>query len=138
MYFFLNTECPICLKYQGSYKKITQKFADSFNFYFVFPNEKNEKKANAFCQYDSIDIKYIIMDYNLTVTKKAQATVTPQVVIMKDKNILYSGKIDDQFMAIGSQKPASINYVENVLISLLKNEPIAIQKTEPIGCFIEQ
>jgi len=138
IYFFLNAECPICLKYQGSFKEINKQYADSFNIYFVFPGELERKIAIAFCAYDSINKNMIILDNNFSKTRFAKAVITPQAVIVKNNKILYSGKIDDRFMALGSEKKSSINYVKNALNSLLKNEPIAIKETEPIGCLIEQ
>ncbi len=137
--YFLNTECPICQKYQGSLKTIFTKFNDKFNFYYVFSGPITEKNILDFCDYDSIPYKNVIMDLQGFYAKSFGAKVTPQVIILsKDFKQLYSGKIDDRFESLGSFKPnASINYIENALISLLNHETIEISETEPVGCFIE-
>src|SRR5689334_2364174 len=33
--FFINTECPVCGKYQGSFKPLIKRFSTRVRFYFV-------------------------------------------------------------------------------------------------------
>lgn len=139
--YFLNSECPICLKYQGSFKSTYQKFNKYYNFQYVFCGPQSEQDIKDFCAYDSIPYNRIVLDEDNKIAHTMGATTTPQVLIMStasDNNYLYSGKIDDRFESISSQKPkASINYIEKALISLQKNELIEISETTPVGCFIE-
>jgi predicted glycosyltransferase involved in capsule biosynthesis len=136
--FFLNTECPICKKHQGTFQPINTSFSSQYQIKYVFPGYQNKQSIIQYCQYDSIPESQIIYDTLLEYTKISKAIVTPQVVIINKGKIIYTGKIDDRFMALGSEKIPSINYVENVLISLQKNEAISIKNTHPIGCLIEQ
>lgn len=135
---FLNTECPICKKYQGSFKKLNKKYNASCEFIYIFPNNDDSADVEQFCAFDSISKKHIVLDPNLQYTKLANATITPQAVIINKNKIVYSGKIDDRFLTLGSEKPASVNYIEKVLISLLNNETIEIKENNPVGCLIEQ
>jgi len=139
--YFLNAECPICQKYQGSFKSTYQKFSKYYNFQYVFSGPHSEQAIKDFCAYDSIPYNRIVVDDANNIAHTMRATTTPQVLIIADKEsntYLYSGKIDDRFESISSQKPqASINYIEKALISLQKNEPIEISETIPVGCFIE-
>jgi len=132
VFIFLNIECPICQKYQGDFKKYTK-----YNTHYVFPNDSNKQKIREFLAYDSIDAN-IIYDMALIYPKMLGATTTPQVVITQHKQIVYSGLIDDRFINLGSSRPPSINYIENTLNSLLKNERPKISSTEAVGCLIEQ
>ena len=136
--FFLNTECPICEKYLGSFKKINTMFGSQYDIKYIFPGYQNKQTILQYCQYDSILSKQIIQDTLLEYTKLAKATVTPQVVIINNQKIIYSGKIDDRFMSLGSEKTPSVNYVDNTLNLLQKNEEISYCKNDPIGCIIEQ
>lgn len=132
VFIFLNIECPICQKYQGDLKKYTK-----YNTYFVFPNDTNKLKIKEFLLYDSIKTN-IIYDMSLLYPLMLGATTTPQVVITQHKQIVYSGLIDDRFINLGSSRPPSINYIENTLNSLLKNERPKISSTKAVGCLIEQ
>lgn len=139
--YFLNAECPICQKYQGSFKSTFQKFSQNYNFQYVFSGPQSEQDIKDFCAYDSIPYSRIVMDVSNQIAHTMGATTTPQALIYSEQTgdqYLYSGKIDDRFESISSQKPqASINYIEKALISLQKNEPIEISETTPVGCFIE-
>ncbi len=139
--YFLNAECPICRKYQGSFNTIYQKYNRKFDFWYIFSGPNSEKDIIDFCRYDSIPFKRIMTDTDCKIAEMLGAKITPQVIILSgnlDLNHLYSGKIDDRFESIQSYKPqATINYIEKALISLQKNEAIEINETNPVGCFIE-
>lgn len=138
--YFLNTECPICQKYQGSFKSTFQRFGSQFQFYYIFPGQQSEADIKAYCQYDSIPLDRVYLDKQSKFSlHDLNATTTPQVIIIdKNRDLLYTGKIDDRFQSISAHKAKpSINYIEKALISLQKNEPIEISETIPVGCFIE-
>ncbi len=139
--YFLNAECPICQKYQGSFKTIYQQFSRKFDFWYIFTGHNSEKDIIDFCQYDSIPYKSIMMDPECNIAELLGAKITPEVIVLDgtlELKQLYSGKIDDRFESIKSYKPkATVNYIEKALISLQKNEAIEISETNPVGCFIE-
>lgn len=136
--YFLNTECPVCQKYAGNLKPVYTKFKGACRFYYVFPGKQTKKDVKSFCEYDSIPAGNIIYDTDYENTKHFGAEITPQVMIFYKKQLVYSGKPDDRFESIASWKPkATINYIGNALISLQRNEPVEITKTDPVGCFIE-
>jgi len=135
VYVFLNTECPICQKYQGNFKQL--KFSNT-SVYYVFPGIQDKELIKEMCVFDSINFKHVILDSDFRLTKQLKATTTPEAIIMKDNQICYRGLIDDRYSSIGASKPkASINYIENALNSLGKNEAIKIPYTKAVGCFIE-
>ena len=135
VFIFLNTECPICQKYQGYFKSL-KKIKEQV--YYVFPGQQNELVIQAFGDFDSLDRWTLIPDPEYTLSKKMKASVTPEVIVLKNKKVMYQGKLDDRFENIGSSKPfAHVNYVENALNSLRRNERVKIPYTKAVGCFIE-
>ena len=133
VFIFLNPECPICLKYQGSFSQYKND-----SVVFVFPGMLSEKSVNSFIAYDSISSNNVIIDENFGLTKHLSAKITPQVVITNNGKIVYSGLIDDRFIALGASRPkASVNYIRNALNSLIQNDSVTIANTEAVGCFIE-
>lgn len=136
VFYFLNTDCPICQKYQGVFK--TNQTIKGVRFYYVFYGNLDEKNIKEYMNYDSIDISSVILDKEYKLFKKLKPTITPQVIVLQNGNMVYSGKIDDRFESLGAYKEKSTeNYVFNTINLLLKNEPIKIHYTHPIGCFIE-
>ncbi|MES2617243.1 MAG: hypothetical protein V4613_05155 [Bacteroidota bacterium] len=139
--FFISLDCPICQKYQGSYKPLLQQFDKKADFLFIVEGDVKDEEVRTFCKYDSIPTQMMLIDDNGFFAKSLGATVTPQVKIYSSAGIgkyAYSGAIDDRFPNLGSQRTeASINYVEKALISLLNHVPVEIPETTPVGCFIE-
>ncbi len=135
VYIFLNTECPICQKYQGSLK---QYRSDSVRYYFVFPGKQDLQSVREFIDYDSLEPETVIRDTALKLTQALGATLTPQSVVRLNGNKRYSGLIDDRFVTLASSKPKpTVNYIRKALNSLRENERAEIKDTKAVGCFIE-
>src|SRR5438045_313702 len=92
--FFFNIDCPICRKYSGSFRPIIKEFGKESRFYFLFPGNQSDKAISAFCDYDSIPRECIVKDADFNICKTLGAEITPQVLIFKNKELKYSGKID--------------------------------------------
>ncbi len=137
----LSIDCPICQKYQGSFLPMIKKYQDKVDFIFLFPNQNQDAAWNVFCNYDSLFLyskKTLALDSDFQFLKKWGITTTPQLIVLDSNNKkVYSGKIDNRFESLGNEKPPSENYLEKVLTSLLENEQIKIQNTEPVGCLVQ-
>lgn len=137
----LSIDCPICKKYQGSFLPMIKKFKENVEFVFLFPNQTKDSVLLDYCNYDSLffqQVRIMPLAEDFKFLKSWGITTTPQIVILNSDNIqVYSGKINNRFMSLGNEMPPSENYLEKVLTSLLKNEEIKIQNTEPIGCLIQ-
>ncbi len=132
-FIFLNPECPICQKYQGSFSQFKND-----SVIYVFPGKISRSSILAFAKYDSIPKHQIVIDETYQLANLLGAKTTPQAIITKNGQIVYSGLIDDRFVALGSARSnAHTNYIRNALNSLLKNDKVVVSKTEPVGCFIE-
>lgn len=135
VYIFLNTECPVCQKYQGS---LNQYRSDSARYFFVFPGKQDKQSVLEFVNYDSLRLSEVILDSTLGLTEQLGASNTPQVIIRLHGSKRYSGLIDDRFMTLASSKPKpSVNYIRKALNSLRENERAEITDTKAVGCFIE-
>lgn len=139
--FFVNTECPVCQKYQGSFKPLIKRFSTRVRIYFVFEGNPDSNALKAFCDYDSIPYSLAVIDQEGHIAEKAGATNTPQCIIFSSTPATtpaYSGMPDDRVKSLGQYTTTpGINYVENALISLLNHEAVKIPHTTPVGCFIE-
>lgn len=134
-YVFINTACPVCLKYQGVFKQYAT--ADP-PVYFVFPGRQDSAAIGDYATYDSLQADRIVLDPAYRLCRRLKAEITPQVVLLSGGRIVYSGLLDNRFPDIGSERPAAtVNYLNNALISLQKNGSVPIKYTRPVGCFIE-
>jgi peroxiredoxin len=138
---FLSENCPICQKYTPTIRSLYQEFAEkNIGFFGVFPSP--------FIVVDSVKnyMKYyalpflMLIDSNQTVTRLTKARITPEaVVISSEGDILYQGRIDNLFAALGRQRAtATTHELLDVLTALSSDVAIpSFRNNEPIGCFIE-
>ncbi len=67
-------------------------------------------------------------------------THTPQAFLLgKFDRMLYSGAIDDRYAGLGQKKDvASREFLEDAIKATIAGRPIAVPKTRPIGCLLEE
>jgi peroxiredoxin len=138
--YFLSPECPLCINYTLAMREMEQEFAsDSIKFYGVHSKEwfsANEVKEFA--------IKYelgfeMLRDSGNQLADALGATITPEVFVLNsDREVLYSGKIDNWVNDLGKKKlQVSEDYLKNALLAWREGKAIEPKRTEPKGCLIE-
>ena len=139
VYIFLSESCPICQSYTLTLKELYKKYSDkNVKFVGVFPNYyADSDEIQKFKNKYSIPFPLII-DKDAELTKHFSATITPEVFVENsEKQLLYSGRIDDSFFAIGKRrKVITTNELADALNAIANNEPIKVNKTQAVGCII--
>jgi peroxiredoxin len=139
VYVFLSETCPICQSYTLTLKTLHAKYKPhSVKFIGVFPNYySDEKGLAAFKKKYAIPFDLII-DKKKSLTNSLKANITPEVFVVDGKkNILYSGRIDDSFYAVGKRRNIiTSNDLETVLEAIVSGQKIKISKTQAVGCII--
>jgi hypothetical protein len=141
VYFFFAPECPISINYT---KAVNAFYADSSNsaleMAVIIPGSYYTDSAlAAFVQTYQLEIP-VVLDRKKQLTNLLEATVTPEVFLLdgKDNSILYSGKIDNWAMGLGSKRRTVTEFYLNDALQLFRNgEEIIVNRTTPVGCFIE-
>lgn len=141
IYIFFSENCPICKSATLNLKELFSTFdSKGVKFTAVFPNtnlsdknsiEKFRKKYNLPFEHK--------LDTNQELTKKYNATITPEVILVNNRTdeVLYRGKIDNGFEAVGKKRTVITEfYLRDALQSSLENKTIEIKETRPVGCFI--
>lgn len=81
----------------------------------------------------------VLLDPKHQLVKLAGATVTPQAVVFgKNGDVLYRGRIDDNYAAFG-KKRASVRQHDliDVLDAIAAGQPLKTKETKAIGCLIQ-
>ncbi|MES2512706.1 MAG: redoxin family protein [Bacteroidota bacterium] len=139
VYVFLSETCPICQSYTLQLKKLYEAFKDKgITFIGVFPNDDVSKKdINSFRK--TYDIPFDLEpDENAKLAKKFHATLTPEVFVEgKPGVILYSGRIDDSFYAVGKRRNSiSTHELEDALLEITTKQKVKVPRTQSVGCII--
>lgn len=142
VFFFLAPECPLSQSYSVTIKHIVDAYRHNkaIDFMLVFPGKHIEKQEiNGFLNKYKLSGISSLVDPQLQLSHRLKATSTPQVVILN--NTLkpeYSGQIDNWAMSLGQKRQViTAHYLEDALNALVNNKPVKVQKTSPVGCFIE-
>lgn len=137
---FTATDCPIANTYQPILASLQQQYASQgVQFIQVHPDrDANPSKIETYAKEFQIEAP-IVLDRELRLAKRVNAEVTPEVFLIELGNSTpaYRGAIDNLYAGFGKKRPsADTHYLADAIESLLSNQPIAVARTKPIGCFI--
>ena len=141
VYFFLATTCPISQQYTAYINQFTKMAAEkNIQVMLVFPAENNKIKpeVDRFMQEYHLTAP-VIIDKGFKLSKKFNATVTPEVFVMNEKDqVLYHGAIDNWFYKLGQNRiQITEHYLDDAIAQALNQQPIIRPYVKPVGCFIE-
>jgi len=139
VYVFLSETCPICQSYTLTLKQLNTKYKSKhIRIVGVFPNYYSTQKS-----VDEFKKKYavpfdLIIDKKGNLTKHFKASITPEVFVESPaKKLLYSGRIDDSFYALGKRRQViTSTELVNAIEEIVAGKPIKTVKTQAVGCII--
>lgn len=138
VYVFYSMDCPICNASFSTLVNLQNEFSGKVIWTYVFQNKISKSELKQIQGSNLNSNISVVIDKKQKLIKKYNATVTPEVVVVKSNTIYYRGKIDNLFEAIGQRRPASnINYLKDAIENILNgNEEHLIKETIPVGCII--
>lgn len=137
---FISTDCPIANGYQPQLKKLAKKYVSQGVRWFMIhpdPVTTSERAAEHARQFE-IEVP-IVVDQEQSIARGVGARVTPEVHVFVNakENAVYQGRIDDLHAGYGKKRPAATTHeLADALQAIVDGKPIAVSKTEPVGCFI--
>ena len=139
LYIFLLDNCKISQSYSLKINELYKEYNDIVDFVGVFPNRiSTEDNIEAHMQKYKHEFSFIT-DYDKELALSLNATITPEVFLLENKTdeILYSGRIDNEFVQVGRRRNVVTEEELSVALkSIREGNEIKIKSTEAIGCFI--
>jgi hypothetical protein len=79
-----------------------------------------------------------IRDPEHTFVAYCKATATPEAVVFNEKReIVYQGRINDQYVDLGNARPeAKTSDLANAIEFTVQGQPVATPRTRAVGCSI--
>ena len=113
-----------------------------FEFYGIFPNQSlsNKKTREDFGRKYELTFP-LVGDSMQKLTTQFNAEITPEVVVWDNEKqiIIYRGKIDNSFEAIGKRRTiVTEHYLQKAFENWLNGKSELNKNTEPVGCFIQK
>jgi len=80
----------------------------------------------------------VIFDKRHQVVRATGATQTPQAVVVgPEGRILYSGRIDNRYAALGrARRKATETDLREALEEILAGREVSVPRTKTVGCYI--
>jgi thiol-disulfide isomerase/thioredoxin len=138
VYAFLSTECPMCIAYTPVLNQIAADYKNTpVKVVGVFPNfYTTDALVTEYKKEHPIDFE-IIIDSHLDLTNKFGATITPEVFVVKNDQVLYKGLIDNAYFRPGKRRgKTSEYYLRAALSAITSNKKPLLPFTNTIGCAI--
>jgi len=137
---FTRTDCPISNRYAPEVRALCERFElQGVAFYLVYvdPRETSDSIRAHLAEYEYPCAA--LRDPQHALVAATGATVTPEaVVIDRDGQIKYRGRISDQHVALGTSRSwASRHDLAEAIEATLAGRPVAEPVTKAVGCYIE-
>jgi predicted dienelactone hydrolase len=137
---FISTDCPIANAYQPQLKKLAEEYAaQGIRWFMIHPDPSTTlERANEHARQFEIEVP-IVIDNDQSIARSVGARVTPEVHVFAnaEEKAVYQGRIDDLHAAYGKKRVAATTHeLADALRAIVDGQPIAICKTQPVGCFI--
>ncbi len=135
---FMSTVCPLCKNYTTILNELSTKYGEKIMLNYVFSGrEYNQKLVDDFSKQYNL-VGYKILDTAFFLSKAYQVSVTPEVILLDEKNkACYQGAIDNWLEGLGRKRVVvTAHYLDDAIKQFISNKPISVPKTEAKGCLL--
>lgn len=136
---FSSTECPIGNRYAPELKRLQSAFAaKGARFWLVYPSVRDDAKRVREHVAAYALPGHAVRDPDHLLVRRAGAKVTPEVAVFRPHGgLAYLGRIDNQFVALGTARTeATTHDLENALSALFSGRTVDPDRTQAVGCAI--
>lgn len=142
VYVFLAETCPISQQATLPLRALYARYAPlGVRFVGVFPAPGATAASVAeFARAYAVPFA-TQLDAGQQLTRQLGATITPEAVVVAadGRTILYQGRLNDQYAALGQRRTVSQHHeLAEALADLAAGRPVAVPRTPAVGCFIEK
>jgi hypothetical protein len=141
VYVFLADTCPISQAATLPLRELHGRYASQgIRFVGVFPAKETTPAALAgFAKTYQVPFP-LQADPGRQLTRRLHARITPEAVVVaaNGRTILYQGRLDDSYARLGQRRTVvSHHELADALAAVAGGRPVAVPRTEAVGCFIE-
>jgi len=135
---FLGTECPLAKLYTVRLEKMAQSYKNQGVVLLGVMSNQHDSVGNIAEYVKKHKMTFAMLkDEKNRVADQFQAKRTPEAYVLDEKrNVRYQGRIDDQFGVGTIRNEPRTRDLKNAIEDLLANRPVAVSKTEAVGCII--
>jgi len=135
---FLGTECPLARQYAARLNSLAEQFASAnVEVVALFSNQQDSvEDIEQFAKDYGVGFA-VVKDFDNRIADQFKAERTPEVYVLNQNlQIVYRGRIDDQFSPGISREKPSKNDLKDALENLIAGREIGESFTQAVGCRI--
>lgn len=142
--FFTAPDCPIANRYAPTMSRLAAEFADSaITTWLIYADDLGDPPV---IQQHQTDFRLKLptaLDHDFAIADYAGATVTPEAAVFvfsgedRSPQLVYRGRIDDQYQGFGQFRPAATQHeLHDLLTRIAAGEVPELITTKAIGCYL--
>ena len=134
---FTTTDCPISNRYAPEINRLAEKYTGKATFVLVYPVAADSPEMIRAHQRKYGYSLESIRDTAHHLLTQTGVTVTPEVAVMAGGRMVYRGRIDDRYVALGTERPQPTRRdLEAALDAVIAGKPVPQRETRAVGCII--
>ncbi len=140
---FAASDCPICNRYVPEIARLDHEYSSrGVRIWWVFPNPEDTASIVARHNREFSIKERTVLDSQQALVHLAHITVTPEAAIFRVDGAalhqIYGGRVDDRYMAIGSERPQPDHHDLELALdaALMAEKPIPQPTGPPVGCSV--
>ena len=135
---FLRRDCPVSSRYAPVIRQISEKYADTANFWLVYPDKADLPR----------EIRKYLADYGYhlpalrdpghALVRLGHVQLTPEVADFDQSGqLVYDGRIDDWYLDLARARPApTTRELEDAIRAASTGKRVARNEVRGVGCYI--
>jgi thiol-disulfide isomerase/thioredoxin len=138
LFVFLSPECPLCKNYAPVLDSLQRLYNGSLRLIGIVPGKTYSTTViRAYASKYKIHFPLLI-DPVKKLSGYLHAVATPEVILLTPQyELVYRGGIDNRVKQLGVKSwKATENYLSDAVSQYLQHTAVAVKRTKPIGCRI--
>jgi hypothetical protein len=136
---FVRSDCPITNRYAPELARIAEEFASrGVEFWLIYPDPSETEPGIVRHKAEYQLPGTPLLDPGRRLTKRADASVSPQAAVFDQAGrLVYSGRIDDRYVAFGKARPEPTTHdLEAAITATLAGKSVVQARTRAVGCYL--
>jgi hypothetical protein len=136
---FVRTDCPITNRYAPELARIAHEFEGrQVEFWLIYPDASETETGIEHHKAEYSLPGKALLDPGQRLAKRAGASVSPQAAVFDHAGrLVYSGRIDDRYVAFGKARPEPQTHdLEAAISATLAGKSVAEARTRAVGCYL--
>ena len=135
---FTRSDCPIANRYAPELARLHREFSTKdVAFWLVYPEDR-EDLVSIQKHVDEFGSPFTpVRDPEQILVEQIGVTISPEAAVFDSRGqLVYRGRIDDRFPALGISRDPVERDLENAIVAVLEGVAEEFVTTQAVGCYL--